>query len=238
MSSSHLDRKELKQPDAFVTSSTSLFEMAQKNSKVLIALLIVAAAVITAVMFYQNSKATHEVEVANSFYSLRKTAVVELAKVANKDGKVDGDWEAKTKDTLAALAAFADQNRGTAAGFEAALMLGTTYFEHASYEKAAVYYAMATASAPSKTVEATARYELAYAYENLKKYDDALAAHEKIQASGVKIVTSDSLLAMARIVELKGDKKKALEYLEKFNKEYPESPVKKTVEATMARLKK
>lgn len=243
MSTSHLDRKELKAPDAFLMKTGALFKVVQRNARVL--LVAVAAALVGSAgyVLYQNAKAEKEMRAESELYAAKKRFVETMSKLPKGDAKAAQDWKADSKADFERFEALARKLPDTTAAYDAWMTLGNINFEVGSFdtasaEKAVQYFDRAAAIARGKNLQAIALYSKAYALENLGKYDEAIGVLSRLVESDFKGLKADSLVALARNNELKGDKANAVKLYEQFLKDFPDSMIGKSVEAILARLKK
>lgn len=223
--STHLDRKELKRPDAFQDKAGALFEFARENVKALVAGAALLAAVVAAFLLYSHFRDAKNEEANSAFFITQR----DFAAAAAKAPKT-GDWESALKPELARAEELTKKFKGTQAAYEAQLMMGDAYYDHANYAKAAEYYKQATEASVSQSMKALARHSLAYAYEGAKQYDAAIEQLKQVVGSGEKSLRGDALMALGRNYAAKGDKAKALEQYEQVKKDFPNSQVAKSAE--------
>ncbi|MBI2606636.1 MAG: tetratricopeptide repeat protein [Deltaproteobacteria bacterium] len=243
MSTSHLDRKELKAPDAFLAKTGALFKVVRQNARALFVAAAVALVGSAGYILYQNAKAEKEMKAENELYAAKKSFVETMSKLPKGDAKAAQDWKANSKADFERFEALARKLPNTAAAYDAWMTLGNINFElgssdAAAAERAAQYFEKASTIAQGKSLQATALYAKAYALETLGKYDEAIGALSRLLDSDFKGLKADSLIALARNNELKGDKANAVKLYEQFMKDFPDSTMNKSVEAILARLKK
>lgn len=231
--SSHLDRKELKKPDAFLESSKSLVSIITENMKTVAALLLVVAAFGVGAAFYSSSKSKKADQANSAFYAVQK----EFQQAVEKAPKGSADLEKTLSPQIEKLQKLAKDYQGTQAAYQAWTLLGDFYFGRNAPGKAAEQYKLAADSAPSKMTKSMSQYSLAYSYENAKKYDQAIDELRRVLSSGEKSLKVDATTALARNFELKGDKAKAIEQYDQLIKEFPNSPTAKTAEARKQALR-
>lgn len=229
----HLDRKELKRPDAFVVKTTTAFEFIQSNAMAFLVGLALLFLAVVGWAFYDNMS-THKAEAADTaLFDARKELVAALQKTESKPT----EWEQTARPGLEKLEKITKEFSGTRAAFEADLVIGDAYYDHGNSSKAIEYYKLAVDAAKPRSSKPVALHALAYAYENAKQYDQAIEALRQILASGDRPLKSDSLLAMARDFELKGDKPKALEQYNEVLKEFPNTQAAALSTIQIARIK-
>jgi TolA-binding protein len=225
--STHLDRKELKRPDAFLSKAEMIVHFANTNSRTILAALGILFSLGLAIAVYTNAQSKKSVEAAGHLFLAKKDLAAALAGVP-KDA---ADWETKAAKALDELNKVGKDFNGTLSGTEAQLLAGDTYYDHGNFAKAADYYRDAVKSADSKSSKAFAEYSLGYALEQTKQYDAAASEFQRIVSSGDKALRPDAMVSLARNLELKGDKAKAKEQYDLVIKEFPGTPVARTAEA-------
>jgi predicted negative regulator of RcsB-dependent stress response len=233
MATSHLDRKELKRPDAFLEKAGSIIDFVNENSKGFVAGLVLVFVAGLGFAFYTNHHEKEELAANSALYNAKKTLLTALEKAP----KAGADWDKDLRSQIAGAEKVAAEFAGTKAAFEANLILGDAYFDHGEPAKAIDYYKAATNVGRPKTLKALALLSLSYAYENAKRPDDAVAALQSAIATGDKAVRAEALLALGRNLEIKGDKPRALEQYELVAREFPGSALARTAEIQRAQLR-
>ncbi len=234
MSSSHLDRKELKQPDAFVEKTTTIFHFIEKNMKLIGLLLVIAFTAAAGYFLYRNHLTDIEMDAKAKLYPIQKSFTDRVSKIT----KSEADWVTKGNADIQALEKVASELGKSVAAHDGYMTLGNTFYDRGSFEKAADYFVKAANVANVKSLETAALMQAAYAYENAKKYAQAVLQLNKIlEVTETKVFRPEALLALARNYELQGDKARALENYEKFRKEFPNVPSVKNVDAVISKLK-
>lgn len=233
MSTSHLDRKELKRPDAFMERANEAFRFINENSKAFLGMIALLFALGLGVAFYSNIREQKSEEANSAFFTARKSLAASLEKLP----KAAPDWATTAKGDLEKVEKVARDYKGTRASFEAYLLLGDTYLERGDTAKAIEHFKAAADTGRPKAVKAQAHHALAYAYENGKQYDAAIDSLRQVVAAGDKSLKGDALMALGRNYELKGDKPKAMEQYDLVMKEYAGTPLAKAAESQKAQLR-
>ncbi len=234
MSSSHLDRKELKQPDAFVEKTTSVFHYVEKNIKVFATIIVIAIVATTSIFLYRNHLDDIELEAQAKLYPVKKAFIESTSKIK----KDETNWLSKAEKDIQSLEKIATELKDSNAAHEAFMTLGNTFFEHANYEKAAENYTKASSVSKKPTLQLAALLQAAYSFESNKKYDQAIPLLEKISKNTeVKALKAEGLISLGRNYELSGNQNKALEAYESYKKEFPNSQSAKTIDALISKLK-
>ena len=226
MSTSHLDRKELKRPDAFQERANSALDFLAKNARILMIAALLILALVAGAALYSNTKSKEDAKANSAFFLVRKPFVTALEKAPK-----DATWEQAVQSDITKVESFAKDHKGTQASFEALLLIGDAYFDHGNYSKASDYYKQALDGNRSRSMKALAQHSLAYAHENNKQHDQAIEYLKQVIASGEKSLKGDTLLALGRNFAAKGDKAKASEHYDQVAKEFPNSALAKTAEA-------
>ena len=233
MSTSHLDRKALKKPDAFLEKINGLFHFINENGAAFLGILAVLFAIGLGITFYIShvDKAAHEAD--SALYDARHTLDKAVAKLKDKPA----EWMVAAAPGLEGVEKVSKNFAGSRASFEGFLLIGDAYYQHGNAAKAADYYKLAADNAKPRSAKPVAQYALAYAYENAKNYEGAIDALRQVISSGDKTLKGDSMMALARNYALKGDKPRALEQYEQVGKEFPNTPMSKDAEIQIAHLR-
>lgn len=253
MSNTHLDRKALKRPDAFLERTNGAFAYIAENSRVFLAglallfLLAMATVGLNSLSEKKNEAADSALFTARRALQegIEKTKPAPATPVADAKDKAKAaapttpplKWEEATAPGLSQIEKITKDHGGTRAAFEGLMLLGDSWFDHGNWSKASEYYKQALDNVKPRAAKPVAQHALAYAYENDKQYDKAIELLRQIVAGGDKTLKEDSMMALARNYELKGDKTKALEEYSAVVKESPNSPSAKTAEAHLTHLK-
>lgn len=243
MTNSHLDQKDLKRPDAFQETASSVVEFVNENAKPILAGLALLFAVGLGYAFYSNH-AVHRAEQAESaLYEVKHQLAEQLAKLTpaptkeNPNPSLPNDWQSKAKDSIERVEKAAKDHSGTRAAFDAYMLLGDIHFVRKDAAHAIEYYQHALNNAVPRSAKPSAQYALAYAYEDLKQYDKASDLMRQVIGSGDSVLRPDALLALGRELTLKGDKTKALDTYNQVIKEFPNSQASHSAEAQITLLK-
>lgn len=223
----HLDRKELKRPDVFLSKAEGIIHWINTNSRTIMAGLGALFAIGLFAGLYTNYMTKKSERGASELYSARKALTQSLTGV----NKTASDWEQKAAKSLEALGKIAKDYNGTEPALEALFLLGDSYLDHQNSGKAVEYFERAIKSASGKAMKTLARYSFAYALEQNKQYDKALEQFGEVASARDKILSGEGLLGAGRIYVLKGDKAKAQEQYSLAIKQYAGSAVAQTAEA-------
>jgi tetratricopeptide (TPR) repeat protein len=202
-----------------------LVEFYEKNQQLVIGAGVVLVLAVGGFVFWNQQQATREAEAS---------AMLRKAMTAYKDENfelaVNGD------STSAGLAKLVTQFSGTATGETAKLYLANIYFQKGSLDSALQLYSSISTSAPLVAAAATAGE--AACYEQKKDFKKAASLYKSAAAKvGNDGYVSVYLNDAARAFELAGEKKEALELLERLKKEFSDTKEGRDAEKAIARLK-
>ncbi|MBL7715769.1 MAG: tetratricopeptide repeat protein [Bdellovibrionales bacterium] len=256
--STHIDRKALKQQDEFFKSTKSIFDHLAENSKAVgiagAGLLVLAGAW----MAYSAVQESKEGKARDALYVARQSIEKELQVIADrekptqppatkgKDGKevksepVKATLEDVAYKKLDVAATFPESQKkltevfekhsGTRAAFEARLAMGDLFYDHGQAENAIAHYEAASKIAPKAFEKAMAFYALAYANENAGKYGDAAAAFDRALSLGETSLRAELLTGLGRVHGLNKNVAEANKALDKVISEFPTSDHAKAAE--------
>src|SRR5437016_4148491 len=145
MSTSHLDRKELKRPDAFLERINALFRYIGENSKAFLALLVLLVLLASGTALLSSLSDKKSDEANSALYLAHQTLSEGLAKTtsavkpeatdeetgkpveaAKKPEAPKMDWEPATRPGLEQIEKVTKDFSGTEAAFEGLSLLGDT----------------------------------------------------------------------------------------------------------------
>lgn len=220
----YFDRKDLKRPDVFVQQSSIIFTWINQNSKLLVSLGVLVIAGLGVYFGYSSYQSRKSEQASVAVFIAQKSLNTAIEKLA----KTDPDWEKKTSPDK--LEKTAKEFVGTTAAFEAFMLLGDLYFDHSNYTKALGFYKEAAQSVHNRFFKSLAYYSAGYTQENLKQYDGALDSFQQVINFAAKGLKGDTLMAMARVYQLKGDSQKAMEKLNQITTDFPNTALAKSAE--------
>jgi tetratricopeptide (TPR) repeat protein len=213
-----LRRKDLKQPDEFMTVAVSVQEFVEQHlNKViggLIAVLIFAAA---AFVIYQHQVTVHH-EAAEQFYE-------GFAALNSKDYK---GAEQKFKALIAA-------HRSTEQASMARFYLGLTYLATGDLARARQELESYTQGAGAQSMSGLALMDLGVVYEQMGDYAKAVDTYRQA-ASLNGPQSNDARLAAARVLQHEGKRDAAIAAYQDFLKANPYTPQRATVVQALANL--
>jgi tetratricopeptide (TPR) repeat protein len=219
-----INRKELKQ-DKLVTWYFKISEVLAVHQKKITTGALVLLAVVLGLYFVVIKPAQENKEIAATslaniigFYDYKQYQIA---------------MEGIPERNVIGLKQIVEEYGSTEAGELAKVYLGNCYFVIKDYDNALKYYEDFGGSINLYKVSALAG--TAAVYEAKKQYKEAATYFEKAaDKAGDEILTPENLFLAARNYNLAGDKKKAVELLEKVKTTYPKSLYSKDIERFIA----
>ncbi len=238
-STKKITRKEIKQPDEFITLSGRAIEWARGHVREVIigvALLLALGLALWAWSVYaakQEARASHLLAEAQALLRPPAPATAGGQAADNRTAKADPDAEARA---LALLQDLAKNYRRTDASRVGRLLLAQGYYEDGKYDEAIEMYEDFLKTGSKPELKAMAQEGLAYSYEAKKNFTHALDAYEKLSRMPLANVQGWAYMGMARCYERLGKLQKAIDTYRKLLAEYPQHPDARVAKATIARL--
>lgn len=234
-----ITRKEIKQPDEFITLSTRGFEFARKHTRELV--IGIACALLVGLAFWAWSIYSDKREVKASNMLLQAQTLLqpnpdetEAAQTATSEGRPDSEAAGKA---IALLQDVVDNYRHTEANGLARILLGEQDYKEGNYDAAiATYegYLKKTGRKPELT--AMAQEGVAYSYEAKGDFSQALSYYEKLSRTTLATAQGWGYLGMARCYEKLGELQKAVDAYRALLTEYPQHPKAAEARANIARI--
>lgn len=231
-----LTRKEIKSPDEFINTWTTILIWVQDHKNpLLIALgcivgvsLIIAGA--TSYLGYQENQAL------NALSGVKNTI-----EPASSDDPAEKAPQITADQYLQASAKYQEVFKKysvTKAGKLALLYAAENYFKAGKYDQASESYQKFIANFNENQYLKTLAFEgLGYSYEALGEFAKAAEQFEKAADPGQQIIRPFGLLNAARNYELANNPEKSIELYEKFIEDFPESSLQASATANLTRLK-
>jgi tetratricopeptide (TPR) repeat protein len=237
MSTYKIDKKELKEPDAFLQTGTKVFSWVQSQRKLIFLVLLILFLVIGLSFYYKSYKENLALESSAEVYNLEKNLKQAYAKLADNEKKNEKILEEKLKVELEKIDAISQNIREKSVLVSTYLFLGNIYFDANNFNKALNYFERAYEFSNADYLKYLSQYSIAYTKESLGKKDEALKIYEKLAFdSKYKAYAGDTLLSIARIYEENSNKQKAKEMYEKYKKDYPDSQFLRFVEFKLSTM--
>jgi len=234
-----ITRKEIKQPDEFITFSARAIEFAQAHTREIIigvASVLALGLLIWAVSAYSNKK-----EAQASLLLAQAQALLQPISTQTQAGQpvpaeAKSDPEAAAR-ALALLQDVAENYKRTEASRVARILLGQRYYEEGDYDAAIdTYEAFLKKANPKPELKAMAREGLAYAHEAREDFAQAAVCYEELSKSSLTNVQGWACLGMARCYERLGEEKKATDAYRTLLADHPQHPKAEEARANIARL--
>ena len=234
-------RKDLKQPDEFVTFWGRVFEFVMQHR--LKFLLGLAGVVVVVLLIYAGvSHLKNREEKASDLLGKAQAVLRDTTVPAGVEGMTPEiplpgpDTETKDK-AVTLLEELVDEYGGTHAGQQARILLGDIYFKRGDFDSAVnVYKDFQEGKSEPSVLEALALEGLAYSLEAKGDVAEALVCYEKLSRSDLSHVQGWAWLGQARCHEKQEQLEKALEAYRKLLSDYPHHPKAKEAEANISRI--
>jgi predicted negative regulator of RcsB-dependent stress response len=209
-------RKQLRQPDEFITMSHRAMEYVVAHLKLVLVALVVAAVIIGAAWtwtWYRERSARDATAMLSRAIDMYTQMIIPGDKSKLKpreDGIPHFDTRAaKLKATAEELTKAVQQHEGNSVGRLARLMRAAVRYDEGKYADAAQDYEAFLAGGGEERFKTTAIEGLIYSYEAQKQWDKALAQVKKLPATGDERFAA--LYHEGRILAAQGKKQEAAE---------------------------
>jgi len=199
-------RKDLIQPDQFISTTDILIAYCSKHKTKLISIVISLIVVVFSglwIKYNQNKKSL----VMESLYFK-----VEQAKSAK---------DRNSKDKIKQIGLFLDEFSEGPQKQRALLVLADEYFNEASYDKAIEFYQNVVNGSGSSLYQQLANMGIAYSLEGKNDYKNAINAYKTTIQYSNEYPLFDIYVGLARCYELNNEKNEALLTLREMQNKYP-----------------
>jgi len=234
-----ITRKEIKQPDEFITFSARVIEFAQAHTRELIigvASVLALALLIWAMSAYSNKKEAQASRLLAQAQALLHPISTEPEAGQAVPAEVQADPEAAAK-ALVLLQDVVENYKRTEASEVARIILGQRYYGQGDYDAAIDTYDAFLGKASRKPeLTAMAREGLAYAHEAKEDFAQAAICYEELSKSSLTNVQGWAYLGMARCYEKLGEVRKATDAYRTLLADQPQHPKAAEARASIARL--
>jgi tetratricopeptide (TPR) repeat protein len=234
-----LSRKEIKQPDEFITVTHQVIDFIMQYKVALAVtagLIVVLIVIVTTVASYTKNT---EKQAQNAIYAAMKDYYAEV-----KDPKAEADKEASADKAVKAnsdavtyatasekwqaaakkLEDFHSRFPSSNTGKLSMLYIGNSYYELADYAKAIEWYEKFIQAVPSTHEFVLLAYNsLGYSYEQKGEYQKAIDAYKKIVDQSKMLMDEQAYLNMGRCYEQLKAYDKAIEMYENIKNKFPQS---------------
>jgi len=209
-------RKQLKQPDEFITASMKAWEWVGQRIKGAIATVVVVLLVVGAVSLWRQ-RANRHAKVATEALGrgleiYNQTVFPGADKLPKREDGLPrfSTRKAKLEAAIKAFSKVIAAHQGGGVVYLAQLMRAGTYYDLGQYDKAGKDYEayLSKVGTSQPRFRRTALEGLAYSYEARKAWDQALSTLAKLEKKGEQ--RFDALYHEGRVLAAKGDKTAAI----------------------------
>ena len=200
-------KKELNEPDELINVSNKAADYVRANKEKVFGVIAAIVLIVVGITGYQ---------IYSSYYE--RTAFAMLAKDIAWYQQTDGDAATKSLEEIKIRSdAFFKKYSGSVAGTLARARYAGIFYTEGDYNSAVeLYDRLVRDLSNDKALKNTALSGLAYSYEALKKYDEAIKTFEIIASGQNSLKKADALFHLGIIYELQGNKEKSRESFEKI----------------------
>ncbi len=223
-----ISRKEIRQPDEFLSWSEHVINYVQENLAKVFAGVAALLAVVLAVQginyYFQEKDNAAKEQLGLAGRALETPLLAELTQEQlNSGNKIYNNEQERNDAAIGHLEALMKDHSGSEAAKAGYYMLAKTYFSSGEYQRAVDTYEkfMKTKASEETALKAGCLLGIGSSYYNMKKYDKALEYFDKTAKIKDAPNRKYALLAQARAYEQKGELDRAIELLKKSEEEYP-----------------
>lgn len=200
-------KKELNEPDELINVSNQAADFVRANKEKVLGVIAAIVLIVVGITGYQ---------LYSSYYA--KTAFAAYAKDLRWYQGTEGDAAVKSlKEVKDRSTAFFKKYSGTVAGTLARAKYAGIFYAEGDYNSAIeLYERLLKDLKGDSALKSMALSGLAYSYEALNKFDDAVRTFELITAEKNPVNKADALFHLGIIYELQDKKEKSREAFEKI----------------------
>jgi tetratricopeptide (TPR) repeat protein len=234
-----ITRKEIKQPDEFITFSARAIEFAQQHVREIA--IGVASVLAVGLLIWAWSAYGQKREADAARLLAQAQALLQPAPTADEAGQppsaeTPSDPEREGR-ALVLLQDLVENYRRTKASRVARILLGQQYYEEGKYDAAIeTYGVMLNQGGGKPELKAMAREGIAYAHEAKGEFSKALSHYEELSRSPLTLFQGWAYMGMARCYEMLGEDLKATEAYRSLLTDYPRHPKAAEAQASIARI--
>lgn len=226
----HKIEKELKAPDAFVSTSDKLFTMVEHHARSIGLFFMAILIVSTGWIGYGWIQSSRELSAADAIYKAEADLKAAQTKVENEQLKAAKPDQAPKADYAKEFAPSVEKikeqikaNGSTKAALVSAIKLSRFLMQQKQYAEAmAVLDLTSYKPAPNDIVGGFWFMHRGLTYMENQKTEEAIKAYEAVvAASNLKSFHPEALLKLGVAYEVKGDKVKARESYQRLEREFP-----------------
>jgi tetratricopeptide (TPR) repeat protein len=227
-----ITKKQLKEPDEFITLTERAFIFIRKHSKKVAGGGILFLVLILAFIVFQMWDKKKEEEAAREFGVA--TGLYERGIAQAREGSIQGD-----KDILAKFDEVITRFPRTSSGRFSLLYKGNVYLKRGEFDEAIkAYTAFLDKSGKERLYRYFAWEGLGHAYEGKKDYAKSLEAYQKIVEVGEGYQLAEANLNIGYCYDKLGKSKEALESFKAFLSSNPKSSLSNVVLRKVSLLEK
>ena len=199
-------RKDLIQPDQFISTTDILIAYCSKHKTKLISIVISLIVVVFACLWIKYNQNKKSLGMESLYFK------VEQAKSAK---------DMNSKDKIKQIGLFLDEFSEGPQKQRALLVLADEYFNEASYDKAIEFYQNVVNGSGSSLSQQLANMGIAYSLEGKNDYKNAINAYKTTIQYSNEYPLFDIYVGLARCYELNNEKNEALLTLREMQNKYP-----------------
>ena len=224
--------KKTEAPDEFVSILDRVRDVFLKNWRIFAPAIVVVVMIIIGVLLWARNlqrKETH----ASLLLSQGVTALKDA------DGLSEGETGSSYDEALETLTTLVEEYGSTESGELGLFLVGKCLSRLKKYGEAVKRYEEFLEVSENKQLyRSLALQSLGFAYENEKDYDKAVACFSELAEMEGNFLRGESILALARIHEQKGQREEALQAYRDFLASYPDSTESHRIQRRVALLEK
>ncbi len=233
-----ITRKEIRQPDEFMTLSARGIEFAQAHARELI--IGVASVIVLGLLIWAASAYSAKKEADASRMLGQVQSLLHPISTSPEGGQAPVPTEPTPEETGQAQALLEDlvQNyKRTEASNVARILLGQRHYESRNYDAAIeAYEAFLKKGNRKPELTAMAWEGLAYSHEAKEDFAEAASCYEELSRTSMTNLHGWAYLGMARCYEKLGELEKASDAYRTLITDYPQHPKAAEANASIARM--
>jgi len=202
-------RKDLIQPDQFISTTDILIAYCSKHKTKLISIVISLIVIVFSGLWIKYNQNKNNLRMESLYFK------VEQAKSTKESGSKD-----KIEKIVVLLEEFSDGPHKR----RALLVLADEYFNEASYDKAIEFYQNVVNESGNSLYQQLANMGIAYSLEGKKDYKNAINAYKTTLQYPNEYPLFDIYVGLARCYELNNEKNEALLTLREMQSKFPGHP--------------
>ena len=228
-----ITRKEIKQPDEFITTSVRVLTFAQENMRTLMIVggSVVVVFILTLLMVHRSNSIEKKASI------LLTEGVAAYDETVKAEKAAGSDRDERLREIITVFDEVVDQYSETAASVQALQYIGQIRYDLGEYEEAAAAYADASSKRGlTGEVRGLVWQGLGYCREQMGDYQGAVESFQKIIDERIGFLVEYAYFDIARNYELGNDLPRAIETYRTILVEVPNSPKTSWVKAKIEML--